>query len=800
MKRSDSHLYSSIQSRKFIHTQPITAVAIAFSLTLGIAVDVNAQTWLGGADFSWNTDLNWDTGVVPNTPGTVAIIDNDDPSLSNQTITFTEPVTIGSLNIARSTGDFTLGTASDSILFDNSGSDSVVTLSGSSNATVASNITLSNYLVLDVSGSGVLTLGGNLTGNNNGIVKTGSGKAVLNGGGSLGSGGLDGLGGELGIGGNLTLVHLYVYDSSSGTATVTVENNASLQITEAILVGGDLAGSTGNGSFTANAASIVADSVYIGAGGASHMTINGGSLTTNPIQVGYLSNGTLTVTDGTVISSSIALGTEFGVTGTVNLSGGQIETAELIVGGNGEGIINVSGTGKLTATDYLYIGLYNGSTSTLNVSGGQIEIDSLIIGGAGNGVMTISGTGNVTTMSDVTIGFNLGSISTVTARGSSLFSVGGNLFMGGAGGSSTLTIENNATVSVSGDLSMAFDSMDDTTISLNGGTLEINGIARGLGTARINFNGGTLKAKHDNDFFLARFQPGTLTIQSGGAYIDSNGFTIGTDSNTQFSGSGSFNKLGDGTLILNTANSYSGATNIFQGTLRVTHAAALGIGGTLSIASGTTLDVALASAFDLNRSITGSGTLQINLADSNNEASFTGAGNQFAGLIALNNSTFNLSQGSDNATAVTNATLQLGSGNITKLSGTVSSAGLTLLGGTTLSFDMSGGLFETSILHLDTTSGNIIINFSFPQTFGIMATDPVYTLITFNSANDQNSSLLDANNYFTAGVGALDGYQFAWDGNSLVYMTVPEPSSYAAFLGLSVLALTVTSRRKRQSR
>jgi fibronectin-binding autotransporter adhesin len=63
------------------------------------------------------------------------------------------------------------------------------------------------------------------------------------------------------------------------------------------------------------------------------------------------------------------------------------------------------------------------------------------------------------------------------------------------------------------------------------------------------------------------------------------------------SGTGPFTKQGGGILSITSANTYSGATNINAGTLRIRNEAAFGTGG---LPSGTPLTVAAGGTFDMN--------------------------------------------------------------------------------------------------------------------------------------------------------------------------------------------------------
>src|SRR5581483_3967705 len=117
-------------------------------------------------------------------------------------------------------------------------------------------------------------------------------------------------------------------------------------------------------------------------------------------------------------------------------------------------------------------------------------------------------------------------------------------------------------------------------------------------TATFNFNGGTLQAQADqtagNGWFetatSGNFQVVTTTVKSGGAKIDTNGFTtnintvLAHDSALGGTADGGLAKSGSGTLSLGGSNTYTGATTITNGTL------ALSGSGAINTSSGITIN------------------------------------------------------------------------------------------------------------------------------------------------------------------------------------------------------------------
>ncbi|MEI6486249.1 MAG: autotransporter domain-containing protein [Sphingomonadales bacterium] len=102
----------------------------------------------------------------------------------------------------------------------------------------------------------------------------------------------------------------------------------------------------------------------------------------------------------------------------------------------------------------------------------------------------------------------------------------------------------------------------------------------GAGQVNPNFTGGTLLVDAAGTYTT------NFTIQSQGGTIDTNGLNAQFSGN--FSGVGSLTKAGAGTLLLSTANSYSGGTYVNAGTIVMGDAAAFGTGA-VSLGSGTIL-------------------------------------------------------------------------------------------------------------------------------------------------------------------------------------------------------------------
>lgn len=288
----------------------------------------------------------------------------------------------------------------------------------------------------------------------------------------------------------------------------------------------------------------------------------------------------------------------------------------LTVGGN---ITLAPGTG----TGQLSLGTGTGFTSTLTIGGGA----GSIIDGGGAGAATIAIFGHMGTLGlssatvdnlfltqnssgSLTIGSGQTYTVTTTRVGSPTANVTGALTVNGTLVSTTI---NPGYSAVSGT--------NNATFTLNtGGLLQATALRRtGSQNTTFNWNGGTIQNKSGGNLTVDATS-GTLTIGLAGTgthtFEADSGRTITVAATAQLqdkSGeAGTLNKAGGGTLILQGANTYSGATTISGGTLMLSTNGAIASSSLLSVASGATLDVgAVAGGFKIgvNQTLQGSGTV-----------------------------------------------------------------------------------------------------------------------------------------------------------------------------------------------
>jgi outer membrane autotransporter protein len=295
-------------------------------------------------------------------------------------------------------------------------------------------------------------------------------------------------------------------------------------------------------------------------------------------------------TGGTATANRVVLGLNAGESGTLRINNGsELDTVNnLVVGAGGDGTlllengslrVNTSGAGG----NALVIGRdagSNGSVILRNASIAGVFFD-VVVGQNGTGNLevhnnaSVSGNGGFIEPFDVYIGRNAGSVGTVLVDGNGggaaefdtfdNFYVGGNA--AGPGGQGELRIVNGGVVVVDGGGTIFVwgpGSGDRGTLSVDS-TYTINTFGNPL-----SFNGGRLNFVGDGVDFI---NDAVLNNVPG---PDQNGmFANVGDGNTatidgQLSGNGQLVKTGTGTLVLtNLGNSYSGGTNIDNGTLVV---------------------------------------------------------------------------------------------------------------------------------------------------------------------------------------------------------------------------------------
>ncbi len=379
--------------------------------------------------------------------------------------------------------------------------------------------------------------------------------------------------GELNLsGGRVSAAHILIGYTNSGVGTVNMSGGT-------LTTPGDFyAGYEGAGTLTLSGGSITNSAGIIAHAGTSAgaVTVSNGTWNNSGnLYVGYGGSGALTIAGGTVTSATMSVGYLAGSDGTLALNGGELQTGR-VAGGSGSGsLVFDGGTLQATGDQGNFIGGLSGGVA-INAGGASIDSGGFAVTVSsaltGAGALNKLGAGTLTLTAD-----NTYSGGTTISNGT--LQIGG----GGTSGWIAGGVTNNGT--------LAFNRSDNITFSnvisgagalqqLGGGTLTLTASNTYSGGTTINNgalqigNGGTsgwIAGKVTND--------GTLAINRSDSITFSNAV----------SGSGSLVKLGMGTLTLSGNNTYSGATTVDAGVLKVTATNALS--ADVTVHSGGTFDV-----------------------------------------------------------------------------------------------------------------------------------------------------------------------------------------------------------------
>ncbi|MBQ0929782.1 autotransporter-associated beta strand repeat-containing protein [Ideonella alba] len=416
---------------------------------------------------------------------------------------------------------------------------------------------------------------------------------------------------------------------TSGTlGTGSVSNDAALVFnrSDALTVGADIGGSGTLTKSGAGTLTLTGTNTYAGT-----TTINAGTLQVGQGgTAGTLGSGAVANSGALVFNRSDAMSVAGAISGsgsltqagsgTLSLSGASSYSGSTTVT---QGTLRLTGSGRLGAGSYSGLSVAGGSLFEFASSAAQ-TLSSISGAGtlthSGSGTLTLSGTPSFTGI------YNL--------NGPTVISGASNLAKAGLGYASAVNIGGYVTLAGGNNSFLGYqsDASATTVVTLNaGGTLYNPGATIHL-TNGITFNGGTLASGPTNSTFTTygsyTFDKAVtvtanstasalnLALNAGGSGVDvvvSPGATLtvsGTIDRPTFGGGADLRLLGGGTLLLQSANSFTGATTVTQGTLRLTGSGQLGAGSysSLSVASGALFEYASSAAQTLS-SISGAGTL-----------------------------------------------------------------------------------------------------------------------------------------------------------------------------------------------
>ncbi|HSH00461.1 MAG TPA: autotransporter-associated beta strand repeat-containing protein, partial [candidate division Zixibacteria bacterium] len=288
----------------------------------------------------------------------------------------------------------------------------------------------------------------------------------------------------------------------------------------------------------------------------------------------FAGNGETVIDAGRTLSTGFNGGTsDYG--GVIAGAGNLRSFSDLTLSGDSTytGVTTVAGeqvtlTGSIASTDIRI--LANASfPASLNIAGnGDAVADTATINNAGTLVLTgndervgsVFGAGNIN-LNDNTLTTGDGTVTAI----SGVISGSGGLIKEGAG-----------TLTVSGTNTYAGGT------AINDGVLTTNNTSA-LGTGTVTVNGGALTLASD---LTIGALAGAGDVTLGANRLTAGGNNASTIYSGVISGSGDLTKQGSGEMTLTGANTYTGVTAVFDGTLTAGNADAFGTGGTLRLGGG----------------------------------------------------------------------------------------------------------------------------------------------------------------------------------------------------------------------
>jgi len=614
---------------------PVTALAFA-ALIPGARGASDA--WTGATDATWATTTNWLGGTVPGAGDTATF----NAASANTTVDLGAGVTLSSLVFdTASAAAYTIGSGG--------AGNQTLTIGAAGNA-ITMNSTVVNDQLLNAnlafgtnaitvnnsSTTNALTIAGSLTGSAN-FTKSGVGTLVLTGTNAptgnlvLNAGRLNVAAGTTNFGGTFS----NLANTASTTAIVSVSSGATFGLTGNN--GGNFANAIGasavlynSGTFNQSATTVNNAGIYLGNKASSYGYLQNSGTATTTIA------GRLWIARGEAAAGSV---------GVLDITGGTVSVNPV---GNFTAVqrlqINGDGNTHATSTSYAGVNVVNGTLTVggnaaqTNINTGQNEYTSFNITGTGKFTAGNSGT-------DSGIGLSVTNIATNTATLS--ISNGGTLetsyiYNNNALGTGIISIDNGTIRSLFNNATGIIQGTNTKTYIQSGGvTFDTNGFATiaqnpllapsgngvtsitlggtatsyvGAPVVQISGGGGTGAAA------IANFDPTTGTVTgitvtaAGSGYtsaptitlVGGNGGATGAGAGTATGMAsigavtgGGLTKTGAGTLTLSAANTYTGATTINTGTLKLASSGSLA-STTFNIAAGAIFDVSAQSGYSLS--------------------------------------------------------------------------------------------------------------------------------------------------------------------------------------------------------
>jgi autotransporter-associated beta strand protein len=603
-----------------------------------------------------------------------------------------------------------------------------------------------------IAGSGALTKSGTgaliLSGNN-----TYSGSTIVTAG-TLQTSGATGLGASVNF--NTSSTSSLVINGATSTtnfnisnippngtsATVNLSGSDTLTVSTNFIVGAgtNANAATATGILNQSSGTVAGNTLIVGRNGANGTwNLSGGSATGTSLQIGSNvfggANGTGTVAP----------------TGTVNISGGSINTTTSVLVGVGgapgyiaNGTLNIN-SGSLTTTT-VNVGFGNQTTGTVNLNGGVLTTTNTRMSGTVNATSTFRFNGGTLRSGGDSALFITGLTNAFVDSGGALIDINGRtstiaqaLLQGTGAGSLTLSsTAGGGTLTISG-----VNTFTGAT-TINGGNLTILGGSSLSDTAEVilaNSAGAGLNVNASET--IGGLQGGGAS--GGTVTIDASQTLTVNQSTTQafagvVAGTGSLTKGGSGTLTLSGSNTNNGTKSINAGTLQIGHANALGTSGNITFGGGT-LQYGSGITTDLSSRLKNSASAIIVDTNANNVT--------FASAIDSANS--------GGLTKTGSGTLTLNATNTYTGSTTINAGNLTLLGGNALSNTESVILANAAGVGLNVNASETIGTLQGGGASGGIVTIAANQTLTVNQQSDQTfAGVITGSGTLTkSGTGAL---------------------------------------------